>query len=143
MSVRRLADYRFERANSDLTCVIPSMPGDPKVKVTRKKACSIHSKGHCMNKLMAILLAATFAGATLAADVAEPETPGSEGPKAAAEAKHLAKTHGLVIDPNQLEAQASGSPRSQADAEAIHLVRPHGSVNDSADKRLEIDHPNH
>lgn len=96
-----------------------------------------------MNKLMATLLAATFASATFAADVAQPETPGSEGPKATAEARHLAKPHGLVTDLNQVEAQVSGSTRSQAAAEAIHLGMTHGTVNDSADKRLEMDHPNH
>lgn len=96
-----------------------------------------------MNRIIVTILAATFASTTFAANVAEPETPGSEGPKATAEARHLAKRHGLVTDLNQVEAQTSGSGRSQAAAEAIHVGKTHGMVNDSADKRLEMDHPNH
>lgn len=96
-----------------------------------------------MRKLIASLIAALFATATFAADVAQPETPGSAGPKAAAEAKHLAKPHGTDASAKQPEAQAAGNPKSQAAAEAKHLKKKHGNVNDSADKRLEKDHPNH
>ena len=95
-----------------------------------------------MNKLIAVLVAAFFATATFAADVAQPETPGSAGPKAAAEAKHLAKPHGLKAS-NQPEAQAQGSEKAKAAAEAKHLKKKHGKINDSADQRLEKDHPNH
>lgn len=100
-----------------------------------------------MKRLMASLIVAAFAslafaGVARAADVAQPETPGSAGPKAAAETKHLAKKHGLK-NAKQPEAQTPGSERAQAAAEAKHLKKKHGKVNDSADKRLEMDHPNH
>jgi opacity protein-like surface antigen len=95
-----------------------------------------------MKTLITMLFAALFATATFAADVAQPETPGSAGPKAAAEAKHLAKPHGLKAT-KQVEAQAAGSDKAQAAAEAKHLKKKHGKINDSADKRLEKDHPNH
>jgi hypothetical protein len=96
-----------------------------------------------MNKLIAGLLAGLFATATFAADVAQPETPGSEAPKAAAEKKHLAKTHGTTNMAKQPEAQAAGDDKAQAKAEAKHLKKKHGNVNDVADQRLEKDHPNH
>lgn len=96
-----------------------------------------------MKKIIAPLLAALVAGAAFAADVAKPETPGSEGPKAAAEAKHLAKQHGTSKAATQPEAQAPGSAKAQATAEARHAKKTHGKVNDSADQRLEKGHPNH
>ena len=97
-----------------------------------------------MKKVIAVLMAGLFAAASFAADVAEPETPGSEAPKAAAEAKHLAKPHGTDKPAKQPEeAQKSGDSKAQAKAEAKHLKKKHGKVNDSADKRLEKDHPNH
>lgn len=96
-----------------------------------------------MKKLMAPLFVALFATAAFAADVAEAETPGSAGPKAAAEAKHLAKPHGIDKTAKQPIAQAPGNQKAQAVAEAKHLKKKHGNVNDSADKRLEMGHPNH
>ena len=77
-----------------------------------------------MRKMIATVLAALLATSAYAADVAPPETPGSDAPKAAAEKKHLAKKHGL---------QPVKQPQAQT----------HGKINDSADKRLEKDHPNH
>jgi opacity protein-like surface antigen len=95
-----------------------------------------------MKKLIALVMTAAVAGFSFAADVAQPETPGGEKPKAAAESKHLAKKHGLK-KPKQQEAQAAGSEKAQAAAEAKHLKKKHGNVNDSADQRLEKGHPNH
>jgi hypothetical protein len=83
------------------------------------------------------------ASAALAAEVALPETPGSEGPKQVAEALHLPKVHGIDHRAPQPDAQTPGHPLAQAVAEAIHLKRTHGTINDSADQRLEFDHPNH
>lgn len=96
-----------------------------------------------MKQVIAVLMAGLFAAASFAADVAKPETPGSEAPKAAAEAKHLAKPHGTDKSAKQPEAQKAGDAKVQAKAEARHLKKKHGKVNDSADKRLEKDHPNH
>ncbi len=96
-----------------------------------------------MKRLIASMLAVMFATASFAADVAKPETPGSAAPKAAAEAKHLAKPHGTDASAKQPEVQTAGSAKAQAKAEAKHLKKKHGKVNDSADKRLEKDHPNH
>lgn len=96
-----------------------------------------------MNKLIAALIAAMLASATFAADVAQPETTGSEGPKAVAEANRLARQHGLVKPAHEVEVQMPGDARAQAAAESIHLRRTHGNINDSADQRLEKDHPNH
>ncbi len=95
-----------------------------------------------MSKLFATLFATLLATAAYAADVAQPETAGSAAPKAAAEKKHLAKKHGLPTA-KQPEAQMAGDAGAQAKAEAKHLKKTHGKVNDSADKRLEKDHPNH
>lgn len=92
---------------------------------------------------LAIASLALGASAAFAADVAQPETPGSEGPKAVAEARHLAKVHGIDNRAKQPEAQAAGSPAAQSAAETIHLKRQHGVVNDTADRRLELAHPNH
>lgn len=83
------------------------------------------------------------ASAAFATDVAQPETPGSQAAQAAAEAKHLARVHGIDNRARQPQAEAPGSVRAQAAAEALHLKKTHGIVNDSADRRLEIDHPNH
>lgn len=96
-----------------------------------------------MKQVIAVLIAGLFAASSFAADVAKPETPGSEAPKAAAEAKHLAKPHGIDKSARQPEAQTAGDAKAQAKAEAKHLKKKHGKVNDSADKRLEKDHPNH
>jgi hypothetical protein len=84
-----------------------------------------------------ILLSATvFASVTFAADVAEPETPGSPGPKMIAESIHNAKVHGISFAAPQPIAQAPGSERAQAVAESIHLKLQHGKINDSADQRM-------
>lgn len=96
-----------------------------------------------MKKLIATLVTAMLASATFAADVAQPETPGSEGPKAVAEANHLARQHGLVKPAQEVEVEMSANARAQAVAESIHLRKTHGNINDSADQRLEKDHPNH
>lgn len=93
--------------------------------------------------LSVAIAAAALASASFASEVAPPETPGSEGPKAVAEARHLAKVHGIDYRARQPEAQSAGDPKAQAVAEAIHLRRMHGMINDSADQRLEMDHPNH
>ena len=92
---------------------------------------------------LAIAAMSTAASAAFAADVAQPETPGSQAPKAVAEATHLPKVHGIDHRVRQPEAQASGNARAQAVAESIHLKKSHGVVNNSADKRLEFAHPNH
>lgn len=96
-----------------------------------------------MNKLLMALMAGLMASTTFAADVAQPETPGSDKAQAAAEAKHNAKPHGINKQAKQAVAEAPGSDKAQAKAEAKHLKKSHGKVNDSADKRLEKDHPNH
>lgn len=83
------------------------------------------------------------ASAAFAADTAQPETPGSAQAQAVAEAKHLARVHGIDYRARQPQAQAAGDARAQAVAEAMHLKKAHGNVNDSADQRLEFDHPNH
>lgn len=100
-----------------------------------------------MGRLIASMAAAALAsllagGLARAADVAQPETPGGSAAKAAAEARHLPKKHGLK-GTRQQEAQVTGSEKAQGTAEARHLKKQHGGVNDSADKRLEKDHPNH
>lgn len=95
-----------------------------------------------MRKMIATMLAALLTTSAYAADVAPPETPGSDAPKAAAEKKHLAKKHGLQ-PVKQPQAQMAGDAGAQAKAEAKHLKKTHGKINDSADKRLEKDHPNH
>lgn len=92
---------------------------------------------------LAIAAIGLAASAAFAADVAQPETPGSEGPKAVAEARHLARLHGTDSRAKQPDAQAPGDAKAQAVAEVIHLKRMHGVINDSADKRLEFAHPNH
>lgn len=95
-----------------------------------------------MIKLITPLFVALFATAAFSGD-APPETPGSAAPKAAAEAKHLAKQHGIDKSAKQPVAQAPGSEKAQGVAEAKHLKKKHGNINDSADQRLEKDHPNH
>jgi hypothetical protein len=84
-----------------------------------------------------VLLSATlFASVGFAADVAEPETPGSAGPKAVAEAIHNARVHGISSLVSQPLAQAPGSEKAQAVSETIHLQKQHGTINDSADQRM-------
>lgn len=92
---------------------------------------------------LAIAAMSMAASAAFAADVAQPETPGSEGPKAVAEARHLARLHGIDSRAKQPEAQAPGDAKAQSVAETVHLKKSHGVINDSADRRLEFAHPNH
>jgi hypothetical protein len=92
---------------------------------------------------LAIAAMALAASAALAAEVPEPETPGSAAAQAVAEAKHLARVHGIDPRAPQPQAQTAGDARAQAVAEAMHLKKSHGVINDSADQRLEFDHPAH
>jgi hypothetical protein len=85
---------------------------------------------------IALLSTALFASVGFAADVAEPETPGSAGPKAVAEAIHNARVHGISSLAKQPIAQAPGSEKAQAVSESIHLKKQHGNINDSADQRM-------
>ena len=99
-----------------------------------------------MNKLSVFILSGMFAAAAFAQTAAvmpQAQMQGSERAQAAAEAKHLAKVHGTNARAKQPEAQAPGDQTVQAKAEAMHLKKSHGKVNDAADKRLEMDHPNH
>lgn len=88
---------------------------------------------------IALLSASLFASVGFAADVAAPETPGSQGPKMAAEAIHDARVHGLSSTAKQPIAQAPGSEQAQAVSEQIHLQKQHGNINDSADQRMMRD----
>lgn len=104
-------------------------------------------KGHTMSSILtrvafiAMANAATLSFA-FASELAQPETAGLPGPQAVAESRHQALQHGLPqVKP--LEVQAAGHEKAQAAAEAIHLKKMHGNVNDSANRRLEIEHPNH
>jgi opacity protein-like surface antigen len=92
---------------------------------------------------LAIAAVTMAASAAFAADVAQPETPGSQAPKAVAEAAHLSRVHGIDSRARQPQAQAAGDAKAQAVSEAIHLKKSHGVINDSADKQLEFAHPNH
>ena len=83
-----------------------------------------------------LLSSILFASATFAADVAEPETPGSAGPKAVAEAIHTARVHGISSLAPQPIAQAPGSDAAQAASEAIHLKKQHGATGETADQRM-------
>ena len=85
---------------------------------------------------LALLSASLFASAGIAATAAEPETPGSEGPKLVAEAIHNARPHGLDNRARQPLAGTPGSEQAQAVSEAIHLKKEHGRINDSADQRM-------
>ena len=85
---------------------------------------------------IALLSATLCASVSFAADVNQPETPGSLGPKMAAEAIHNTRIHGNTSAPRQDVAQAPGSDQAQAVSESIHLKRQHGNVNDSADRRM-------
>lgn len=85
---------------------------------------------------IALLSATLVASVAFAADVAEPETPGSAGPQAVAEGIHNARVHGVSSLAPQPTAQAAGSDKAQAASESIHLKRQHGNVNESADQRM-------
>ncbi|MDP3761654.1 MAG: hypothetical protein Q8R01_14185 [Ramlibacter sp.] len=69
-----------------------------------------------------------------AAATPEAQVPGSDAPKAVAEARHNAKVHGIDMAAKQPAAQAAGSPSAQAKAEAEHLAKSHGRINDAADR---------
>lgn len=88
---------------------------------------------------IALLSATLFASVSFAADVAEPETPGSLGPKMVAEAIHNDRVHGISSTAVQPIAQAPGSGQAQAASEHIHLQKRHGNINDSADRRMMRD----
>jgi hypothetical protein len=92
---------------------------------------------------LAIAAMAMTATTAFALDIGQPETQSSPAAQAVAEARHLAKVHGIDNSAKQPEAQASGDANSQAVAEANHMRKSHGNVNNAADKRLEFDHPNH
>lgn len=100
-----------------------------------------------MRKVIVPLFLAIVAGAGFAADVPQPETPGSAGPQAYAEMLREARIQQsgrTAFNPaSQPVAQAAGDRGAQETAEAIHVKKTHGSVNQSADQRLELDHPNH
>lgn len=85
---------------------------------------------------IALLSASLFASAAFAADVAEPETPGSAASQAVAEAIHNARVHGISSLAPQPIAEAPGSEKAQAVSESIHLKKQHGNINDSADQRM-------
>lgn len=87
------------------------------------------------NTTILLLSTTLFASVAFASNVAEPETPGSAGPQAVAEAIHNARMHGNLGLPVQPVAQAPGSVQPQAVSEDIHRRRLHGSINDSADQR--------
>jgi hypothetical protein len=91
-----------------------------------------------MRKSTITLLSATalIASGVFAAPAAEPETPGSEGPKTVAEAIHNARVHGTTNVAKQPIAETPGSAQAQAVSESIHLKKQHGNVNDSADQRM-------
>ncbi|GAB3758858.1 hypothetical protein GCM10028796_05160 [Ramlibacter monticola] len=85
---------------------------------------------------IALLSATLSASLAIASPAQEPETPGTEGPKMAAEAIHNAKEHGISNAAKQPIAQAAGNAKAQAVAEDIHLKKQHGKINDSADQRM-------
>ena len=89
-----------------------------------------------LKSTIAVLSAALFASVAFASPTQEPETPGSEGPKMAAEAIHLARNHGISNLAKQPIAQAPGSEQAQAAAEAIHLQKQHGNFGETADQRM-------
>lgn len=101
-----------------------------------------------MRKVIVPLFLALSASAGFAADVAQPETPGSAGPQVYAEKLREARikqgpratAFNLASQP---AAQAPGDRGAQDAAEAAHMMKSHGSINKSADQRLELDHPNH
>lgn len=84
--------------------------------------------------LVSALLSAGIAAA--ATNLPEPETPGSAGPQAVAEAIHNARLHGIEATARQPAAQAPGSEQAQSVAESRHLPKLHGQVNDAADRRM-------
>ena len=101
-----------------------------------------------MRKVIVPLFLALSASAGFAADVAQPETPGSAGPQAYAEMLRDARIkQGGRADVFKLAAQpvaqAAGDRGAQEAAEAVHMKKSHGAINKSADQRLELDHPNH
>jgi len=59
---------------------------------------------------------------------------------AALAALAAASTYAADVAPN---AQMPANETAQVRAEAKHLAKTHGNVNDSADKRLDLAHPQH
>lgn len=94
-----------------------------------------------MNKLPILFAAMLATSAFAASNPMDAETAGSDASRAAAEAAHLKKTHGLKAR-KEVEAQAPANERSQNKAEANHLKKKHGNVNDTADQ-IEKIHPQH
>jgi hypothetical protein len=105
-----------------------------------------------MNKVMTLLLASVFVTASFAAShmgapmtgasaakMPEAQTQGSAKPKAAAEARHEAKTHGTDPTAKQPEAMKSGSDKAQAKAEAKHLKKAHTGKKNSTDEQMKKD----
>ena len=85
---------------------------------------------------IALLSTTLFASIAIASPAQEPETPGSQGPKMAAEDIHNAKVHGISGAAKQPQAQAQGSEKAQAESEAVHQKKQHGNINKSADDRM-------
>jgi hypothetical protein len=94
-----------------------------------------------MIRTLSALIASLFAVAAFAAGPAQSEAqaPGSSAPKAAAETKHMKKSHGTSKAATQPDVQAQGSDSAKAAAEAKHTKKKHGNTNDSADKRTQKD----
>jgi hypothetical protein len=74
------------------------------------------------------LVAFSAASAYASSHIAEPQTSGSAGPKAAAEQKHQGKAHGVDNSAKQPEVQAPGSKAAQSAAERQHLGKAHGKA---------------
>ncbi len=97
-----------------------------------------------MNKLLAILLSSLFATATFAASHAgapmpEAQKQGSEKAQAAAEAKHMAKSHGTAKTATQPEAMKAGSDKAQAKAEAKKAAKAKTGKKNSTDEQMAKD----
>lgn len=84
------------------------------------------------SSLCLALAALAITGAAVAAP--EAQVPGSDAPKAVAEARHTAKVHGIDTTAKQPDAQAVANPSAQAIAEATHLAKRHGNINNAADR---------
>jgi len=86
-------------------------------------------------RTLSLSLALAALGITgAAAATPEAQAPGSDAPKAVAEARHIAKVHGIDLAAKQPVAQAPGSASAQERAEAEHLANTHGTINDASDR---------
>lgn len=98
-----------------------------------------------MNKFAILILSAAFTTGAFAAahtggtstpansaTMPEAQTSGSDKAKAAAEAKHLSKSHGSDTSAKQPEAQTAGSDKAKRRAEAKHKAKAHNSKKDPA-----------